>query len=143
MQPGRPRILFVEDHQDTRDLLSLLFEQSNYEVVAVPDLERALTLVSTESFALFVLDSRLPDGSGLELCRRIRETNSVTPILFYSALAHATDRQEALNSGAQVYLVKPTSISVLMQTIEDLCSLSRATGSTETGTVAKKHFAAD
>ena len=60
------------------------------------------------SYDLYLLDSWLPDGSGLDLCRKIREFDEHTPILFYSAAAYEIDRELALNSGAQGYLTKPT-----------------------------------
>lgn len=62
------------------------------------------------------MDSWLPDGSGLDLCKRIREFDQGTPIVFYSAAAYEADRESALQCGAQAYLVKPS------QTTE-LCSL--------------------
>lgn len=72
MQPIKGRILFVEDHEDTRDLMALILEQSNYEVLTASSIAGALELVKAERFDLFMLDSLLIDGTGLELCKRIR-----------------------------------------------------------------------
>jgi two-component system, OmpR family, response regulator len=120
MQAVRCKILFVEDHEDTRELLVLVLEQSNYEVITARSMAGALTLVRAGSFDLFVLDSLLTDGTGLELCKRIREIDRSTPILFYSALAYEKDKNEAFSSGAQQYLVKPVSIPVLCKTVADM-----------------------
>jgi DNA-binding response OmpR family regulator len=120
MEPRKLRILFAEDHEDTRDLYVLILEQKNYEVSTAKEIAGAMALVSKRKFDLFVLDSRLVDGSGIELCRRIREIDPVTPILFCSALAFEKDKVEALGAGAQHYLVKPVSISLLCQTIAEL-----------------------
>src|SRR6266576_2605219 len=113
MQPVRRKILFVEDHEDTRDLFSIVLDQSNYEVVTSASMEAALTLAETGNFDLFVLDSLLADGTGLELCKRIRQTDHLTPLLVYSTLAYDKDKNEAIDSGAQRYLVKPVDLPVL------------------------------
>lgn len=120
--PGLSRILFVDDHEDTRDLMCLVLAQEQYEVVTAANMLDAVTLAEKENFDLFVFDSWLPDGSGIELCKRIRETNQLTPILFYSGLAYEQPRQEALNSGAQDYLVKPVSNPELFKTVAGLIS---------------------
>ena len=103
-----PRVLYVEDHEDTRELVTLVLEQKSYEIVTGSTIQNGVELARSQQFDLYLLDSWLPDGSGLELCRKIREFDGYTPILFYSAAVNQTDRELALNSGAQGYLTKPT-----------------------------------
>jgi DNA-binding response OmpR family regulator len=124
MQPVRRKILFVEDHDDTRDLFSIVLDQSNYEVTTSASMAGALRLAEIEKFDLFVLDSLLTDGTGLELCKRIRLTDHLTPILFYSALAYENDKNQAFLSGAQRYLVKPVDIPVLCNTVAEMLKVS-------------------
>src|SRR5437870_3405966 len=107
MKTKNPRLLLVEDHEDTCDLLILALGQEHYDVATTPSVHGALELTSSQKFDLILLDSRLTDGTGVDLCRSIRETDQLTPILFYSALAYESDKQEALRAGAQSYLVKP------------------------------------
>ena len=95
-----PRLLYIEDHEDTRELVTLVLEQRHYEVVTGSTLETGVALARSQQFDLYLLDSWLPDGSGLDLCRRIREFDKVTPILFYSAAAYEIDRDLALRCGA-------------------------------------------
>jgi DNA-binding response OmpR family regulator len=120
MEPRKLRILFAEDHEDTRDLYTFVLERANYEVTTAKEISAAMALAEKHNFDLFVLDSRLVDGSGIDLCKRIRLTDQMTPILFCSALAFDKDKLEAFSAGAQSYLVKPVSISLLCQTIEEL-----------------------
>lgn len=108
MQSRRRRILYIEDHDDTRELISLVLQQKEYEVVTGTTVAAGLELAQSTKFDLYLLDSWLPDGSGIELCKRIRDFDSQTPILFYSAAAYEADREMALQSGAQAYLIKPT-----------------------------------
>jgi two-component system, NarL family, response regulator DevR len=68
------------------------------------------------------LDNWLPDGTGVELCRLIREFDPHNPILFYSAAGYARDIEDALSAGAQAYLVKPVSLDELKQAVAQLTS---------------------
>jgi DNA-binding response OmpR family regulator len=115
-----PRILLVEDHQDTRELMVFLLTEANYEVLSAGCVSEALILLEKECPNLVVLDSWLPDGNGLELCRRLHHLMPKTPILFCSGLAYEADKQEALTSGAQAYLVKPVDPNLLYSTIAEL-----------------------
>ena len=114
------RILLVEDHEDTRECLVFLLAHSKYQVETASTIREALKLVETRPFGLFIFDSMLPDGSGVELCRSVRRFNQRTPIIFYSGLAHETDISLALGSGAQAYLVKPIDLTELIESIEKL-----------------------
>ena len=122
MDSKPPRILFVDDHQDTLDLFELALSQQNYEVVTASSIERALHETQSQHFDLLILDSHVGDDSGVDLCRSIRELDQSTPILFCSGRAFEKDRTEALNAGAQDYLVKPVTISDLYATVKQLTS---------------------
>ena len=120
----KPRILFVEDHDDTRDLIALLLDHQ-YDVSTASTLHDALNLIRSGHFNLFIFDSWLLDGSGVDLCKRVREFDQSTPILFYSAAAYESDKNLALNAGAQAYLVKPVDVADLLKTIKSLIPESR------------------
>ena len=115
-----PRVLYIEDHEDTRELVTLVLEQRSYEVVTGSTIESGVALAASQHFDLYLLDSWLPDGSGLDLCRQIREFDKATPILFYSAAAYEIDRAEAIKSGAQAYLIKPSQPSELCNLVTSL-----------------------
>ena len=117
---SKPKILVVEDHEDTSELMVLLLKQMNYEVNTSRTVAGALSLAESSTFDLFVLDSLLSDGSGTELCKRLRERHTATPILFYSARAFDQDKDEALLAGAQKYLVKPVDTAVFCRAVSEL-----------------------
>ena len=125
---SRGRILYIEDHADTRELVTLLLSQKSYEVITESTLARGVAMASGGNFDLYLLDSWLPDGSGLELCKQIRAFDQTTPILFYSAAAYPNDHDKALQSGAQAYLVKPSKPSELCATVMNLIEVSRQNG---------------
>ena len=120
-----PRVLYIEDHDDTRELVTLVLEQRHYDVVCGTTVESGVALAGTQHFDLYLLDSWLTDGSGLDLCRQIREFDKITPILFYSAAAYEIDRAEAMECGAQDYLIKPSQPSELCRLVTSLIESHR------------------
>ncbi len=125
----KPRILLTEDHADTRELVTLILEP-DYEVTSSATLIDALDLAKAGTFNLFIFDSRLPDGSGVDLCKQIRDFDQKTPILFYSALAFEADKTSALGIGAQAYLVKPVDVPELLFTVRELLAKNFKRGAT-------------
>lgn len=128
MHPEKTRrILYIEDHADTRELVTLLLAQKSYEVITGATIEIGVALAGAGKFDLYLLDSWLPDGSGLDLCKQIRKFDTITPILFYSAAAYAADSALALKCGAQAYLVKPSQPSELCDLVTLLIDESQHT----------------
>lgn len=125
MLPQNPRLLLVEDHDDTRELLTLVLTQENYDMACAPGVIKGLELASLHKFDVMIIDSQLDDGSGIELCRAIREYDHLTPIMFYSGCAYEKDKQEAFDAGAQNYLVKPVDVSLLVATLKNLLEDSK------------------
>src|SRR5687768_11578736 len=106
------RILLVDDDKDTCELMSLMItlENDNYEVISTSNAEEALVLMENNPFDMYILDSMLPDMSGVELCARVRRDDKQTPILFYSGRADTSYIDKARAAGATEYLVKPNDL---------------------------------
>lgn len=115
------RILCIDDHDDTSEMLSLILSQEAFEVVTTRTIEEALQQARTGNFDLYVLDKHLPDGSGLDLCAKLNEVTPGVPCLVYSGDAYAIHRSEALAAGAHAYIVKP-DIEGLIETVHKLLS---------------------
>ena len=113
MNNATSHILYVEDHADTRDLVALALSSLNYRVATCSNIEDALVMARANHFDLFILDSWLPDGAGIELCGRLREFDQHTPIMFFSAAAYEGDKRAAFDNGAQAYLTKPSDLDLL------------------------------
>jgi CheY-like chemotaxis protein len=111
------QILYTEDDADTRELVSYVLAGSNYRVTVAENNDSALLLARSNQFDLYMIDNWMPGGSGVELCRRLREFDSYTPILFYSGAAYDKDKQEAFSSGAQGYLTKPVDNDELLKEV--------------------------
>ncbi|MDX6529397.1 MAG: two-component system, OmpR family, response regulator RegX3 [Blastocatellia bacterium] len=103
------RILSTEDDPDTRDLLRLLLKLEGFEIVYADNAEEALSLAGSSRFDLYLLDNWVPGLAGEDLCRKLREFDQTTPILFYSGAGDESDKDGAIAAGAQGYVVKPAA----------------------------------
>jgi len=103
----QPRALCVEDDEDSRDMLSTLLRFLRIEAKAVATAAQALSLIQAERFDLYLLDAWLPDLDGFELCRRMRDFDPHTPILFFSSAAYDDDKKRGIEAGANAYVTKP------------------------------------
>jgi DNA-binding response OmpR family regulator len=115
------RILCVDDHLDTSEMLQLLLAEEDYEVRTAGTIEEASALAKSEEFDLYVLDKRLPDGTGVDLCKTLNQLTPGVPCIFYSGDAYAIHRQEALQAGAAAYVAKP-NLDTLIEAVRELLS---------------------
>jgi DNA-binding response OmpR family regulator len=119
-QPLQPRILCIDDDLDTCLMLTIALGMSNYEVESANTCADGLSKSLAGGYQFILLDAQLPDGSGREICQQIRQTDHHIPICFYSADAFPAQIEEAMEAGANVYFVKPTSPFEVEQTITRL-----------------------
>jgi CheY-like chemotaxis protein len=116
MEQTKARILHVDDHQDTRLMMAALLQERGYGVLTAGSVGEGLQLAKDIAFDLYILDVRLPDGTGVELCQKLREMHPGIPILYYSAYGDAAEVESALAICGDAYLKKPVCIA----DIEDL-----------------------
>jgi DNA-binding response OmpR family regulator len=115
------RILVIEDEQDLAALLSLHLSELPAEVQTAHDGRRGLELALAEHWDAIVLDLRLPQLGGLDVCREIRARGgSYVPILMLTARASELDRVLGLELGADDYLTKPFSLLELIARVKAL-----------------------
>jgi CheY-like chemotaxis protein len=118
-ETAKRRILVVEDHEDTLRSMKLLLKRLGYEVLAAENMEDALRIAEEEHFDILLSDIGLPDGSGLELLKRIRERRDV-PALALSGFGMEEDIERSRNAGFAEHLTKPVSIDRLQAAIAGL-----------------------
>ncbi|QUY60813.1 response regulator transcription factor [Gulosibacter molinativorax] len=115
------RVLVAEDDERIRSLLERALRESGYSVDAHEDGESALFAAETETVDLLILDIMLPGAiNGVEVCRRVRETNPSVPILLLTALSTPRHRVAGLDSGADDYLTKPFHLPELLARVRAL-----------------------
>jgi DNA-binding response OmpR family regulator len=100
-------------------MLKLMLSAENLEVQTAQSVEEALAKAQLEEFDLYVLDKRLPDGSGTDLCRMLSEGSPGVPCIFYTGDTYEIHRQEAIAAGARAYVPKP-DVDALIETVHKL-----------------------
>jgi two-component system response regulator AtoC len=120
MQRTKARILHVDDHQDTRLMMAALLQDCGYGILTAGSVAEGLELAKEIRFDLYILDIRLPDGTGVELCQKLRELDADVPILYYSAYGDEADHQNALGVCGNAYLKKPVNIAEIQDSIARL-----------------------
>ena len=108
--PSHPqtRVLYVDDHDDSREMLTTLLAISQIDVTAVATAKTAVSLMQSERFDLCLLESWFPDTDGFELCRMIREVHPKTPVVFFSGAAMTLTRNEELKQAPVPTCASPT-----------------------------------
>jgi len=125
MSSPKARILCTDDDADTRELIIYILTRQGYEMTCTDNANEAIALVQKERFDLLLIDTWLPGISGPEFTRRLREFDVKTPVLFYSAAAYDSDKENARSAGAQGYLVKPVANNDLISEVARLIAESK------------------
>ncbi|WP_164975911.1 response regulator [Vibrio cholerae] len=101
------KVLVVDDDARLRALLERYLSEQGFQVRSVANGEQMDRLLTRENFHLMVLDLMLPGEDGLSICRRLRNSNNMIPILMLTAKGDEIDRIVGLEVGADDYLPKP------------------------------------
>lgn len=102
------RIALLEDDADQAELLKTWLEEDGHRIHCYATLGKFIDAVARESFDAFLLDWLLPDGSGLDALKRLREDRQDdTPVIFVTQMDEEAQIVEALGAGADDYIIKP------------------------------------
>jgi two-component system alkaline phosphatase synthesis response regulator PhoP len=120
------RLMIVDDDVEMRTLLAEYFRRLGFQVAEKESGAAALQAVTTDSFDCFILDVSMPEMSGLELLRKLRDRGIDTPALFLTAHDMLDDKVAGFEAGADDYLAKPFSPRELEYRIESLLRRGQA-----------------
>ena len=112
------KILIVEDDLALSAGLCFALDEAGYCSVAAYTCEAARRFWQDDSFHLAILDVRLPDGSGFDLCREMKASAPERPVIFLTANDLERDELNGFDLGADDYITKPFSIQVLKRRVE-------------------------
>ena len=104
--PAGRRILACDDELKILRALKLVLRPAGFEVVTAASIEEALDVVAVTPVEAAIIDLVLPDGNGVDLCRRLREWSTM-PIIVLSAIGEEQEKVRALDAGADDYVTKP------------------------------------
>ncbi|MEL6319583.1 MAG: response regulator, partial [Cyanobacteria bacterium J06626_14] len=110
-------IVVVEDEEKLARFIEMELKYEGYEVNVSNDGLTGLTQIRNANPDLVILDWMMPGMTGLEVCRRLRQTGSKVPVILLTAKDDVSDRVAGLDAGADDYLVKPFSIEELLARI--------------------------
>jgi two-component system phosphate regulon response regulator PhoB len=110
------KILIIEDEPDIRKTLEYNISREGYEVICASSLSEGRQKLESASFTLLLLDLMLPDGSGLDLCRELKQDKSLSsmPIIILTAKDDEVDKVVGFELGADDYVTKPFSVRELI-----------------------------
>lgn len=121
MSDYKCRILYVDDHDDSAEMLKLVLADVDYEVESARTVKQAVEMAATIEFDLYVVDKRLPDGSGLELLKQLEKLTPGIPTIVYTGDVYEVHREQALAAGAHAFVCKP-DIETLINTVHKFLS---------------------
>lgn len=117
----RPRILIADDEEGIRESLDLILGD-DYELVFAKDGEEALAKLGADSFALMLLDIKMPKLDGLQVLRQMKGNGGVTPVLVLTAYQSVELAKEAIKLGARDYLPKPFEREQILNAVQGVLS---------------------
>lgn len=117
------KVLIVDDDQESRDLLCEVLEANGYAVEAVADGVEARQALSRDANCRIVIaDLRMPNETGLDLLRKLRNENSKHDIILMSSFISGTERKAAKALGAHALLDKPFRLTELLQAVAEVAA---------------------
>jgi two-component system, OmpR family, KDP operon response regulator KdpE len=130
---GGRRVLACDDELQILRALKVILRSEGYEVLTAANMEEALDAAALSPVDAAIVDLLLPDGDGIELCRRLREWSAM-PIIVLSAVGEEEEKVRALRAGADDYITKPFGRHELVARLE--AALRRASPEPEESAVA-------
>ena len=119
-------ILVIDDDENLRETVSVLLEREGFRPLLAADGKSGIDLAILSRPALILVDLRLPDTSGFEICRKLRGSGITTPIIALSAVGDEIDKVLLLETGADDYVVKPFGTRELLARIRAVIRRSNA-----------------
>ena len=111
------KLLLVEDEASLRKPVKYFLEKNNFTVDEAEDGKQALEMVELNSYDCILLDLNLPEIDGIEVAKRIREMNNLTPIIMETARSQVYDKLKGFDQGADDYVTKPFDLKELVARI--------------------------
>jgi len=125
-----PVLLFIEDDKHLGHGITCQLEKNNYTVQHAATLAAGWVMFTTSNVDLVILDVNMPDGDGLDFCRRLRAGGKNVPVVMLTARDMEQDELAGLGAGADDYITKPFSADVLLARVSSLLRRSGMAGQT-------------
>jgi len=125
------RILIVDDEPAIGTMLEAAAKQAGWEATKALNAETAAEIIERESFRVYVIDKNLPDGSGVDVVRKVREKNEAAVCVMITAYSSVESAKEGLRLGIDAYIEKPfDDITQVIEQLKDLLDKANLRGAT-------------
>jgi two-component system, OmpR family, KDP operon response regulator KdpE len=131
--PARPRVLVCDDEPQILRALRVILRDAGFEALPAGTMEEALDIAAVRAPEAAIIDLMLPDGDGVELCRKLREWTPI-PVIVLSAVGDEDAKVRALAAGADDYVTKPFGPRELIARLE--ANLRRSAGASESSVLS-------
>ncbi len=117
-------VLMIDDEVDFVEMISMRLEAAGFSVVSAGTAQEGIEKAIALNPALIILDCKLPDMHGLDVCGRLKEDQKTAaiPIVMSTGMSDDEDKQKGVERGVDAYLVKPFDAALLVETIHNLLS---------------------
>jgi DNA-binding NtrC family response regulator len=112
-----PHLLVVDDEAGIREMLAIVFQKDGYRVSAARGCAEGLALLDGEAPDLVLTDLKMPDGTGFDILKKVRETHRDTPVVMITAYSSTKTAVDALKQGAYDYIAKPFDVDELKHVV--------------------------
>src|ERR1035437_7216186 len=112
-----PHLLVIDDEAGIREMLTILFQKDGYRVTSARGCVEGLAALDAMAPDLVMTDLKMPDGTGLDVLARVRESNCDTPVIMITAYSSTKTAVEALKAGAYDYIAKPFDVEELKHVV--------------------------
>jgi DNA-binding NtrC family response regulator len=116
------RILIIDDDENIRKVLATILEEEGYDIDTAETAKKAIEKTKKKFYNLALIDIRLPDMEGIELLTKMRETTPRMRKIIITGYPTIQNTMEALNRGADAYILKPFDVEKALNTIKDQLS---------------------
>jgi DNA-binding NtrC family response regulator len=113
------RILIIDDDENIRKVLTTILEEEGYIIESVDTAKKAIQRTKRKAYNLALIDIRLPDMEGIELLTRMKDTTPKMRKIIITGYPTIHNAMEAVNRGADSYILKPFDMEKVLRTIED------------------------
>jgi FixJ family two-component response regulator len=115
---SKGRILVVDDERSMQEFLEIFFRREGFEVVTAAEVESALIAIESDDFDMVISDVQMPERSGLEVLRAVKESSPETVVIMITAFANTETAIAAMKEGAYDYITKPFKLDELRLVVE-------------------------
>ena len=119
------RILVIDDDENIRKVLTTILEEEGYTVEQAETAQKAIEITKRKAYNLALIDIRLPDMEGIELLTKVRDTTPKMRKIIITGYPSIQNAIEAVNRGADAYLVKPFDMDKVLATIKEQLKLQK------------------